>query len=407
MPRGSGIEVGPFSFPVIRLLIAVGVLRVITRGDWNKGKLNVLDWLMIAWGLWAVSSSAFHGNPIEALTLRLGIVYNIWGVYFLIRVFFQSMDDVVEICRFTAILLVPLAIEMSFEHLAGHNLFAALGPGVSETPQIRMGRIRAQGPFGHSILAGTVGAVCLPLMIGIWHRRRKTAIAGIVACLVIIFACASSGPILSAVAAIGALFMWRFRSRMRILRWFGVFGYVCLDLIMTDPAYFIMARIDLAGGSTGWHRAALIRSAINYFSEWWLAGTDYTRHWMPSGVSWSPEQSDITNYYLKMGVWGGLPLLILFVAIMSMGFSFVGKALREAEERSKGDQVIIWSLGAALFSHTVTSLGVSYFDQSFLFMYLTLAIIGSTRSFEMMPRAMEMTSGSRDEKVVNPTWYFR
>lgn len=399
MPRGSGIEVGPFSFPVIRLLIAAGVLRVILRGEWHIGKLNVLDWLMIAWGLWALSSSALHIKPTEALIFRLGIVYNICGVYILIRVFCQSMEDVVVICRTTAILLVPLAIEMCFEQLVGHNLFAKLGPGVTEIPQIRRGRIRAQGPFAHSILAGTVGAVCLPLTIAIWQRHRKMAIAGIMACVIIIAACASSGPILSAVAAIGALLMWRYRSKMRLIWWVGVLGYVCLDLIMTDPAYFIMARIDLAGGSTGWHRAALIRSAYNYLSEWWLAGTDYTRHWMASGVTWSPEHTDITNYYLKMGVWGGLPLLILFIAVMSRGFSFVGKAVREVDERSAGDRFIIWSLGAALFSHAVTSLGVSYFDQSFLFIYLTLAIISSARSIQMMPRSIEMTSRRRDDTV--------
>lgn len=397
LPRASGIEVGPFHFPVIRLLIAVGVFRVIIKGEWRTVKLNVLDWLMMAWGLWALTSSAFHGDPNEALVFRLGIVYNIWGAYFLIRVLCQSMEDLAVICRVTAILLVPVALEMCLEQLRGHNLFAKLGPGVMDVPQIRKGRIRAQGPFAHSILAGTVGAVCLPLTIAIWERHRKTAVAGIVACALIILASASSGPILSGVAGVGALMMWRYRSQMRVVRWLGVITYVALDVIMKDPAYFIMARIDLAGGSTGWHRAALIRSAFNHLSEWWLAGTDYTRHWMTSGVTWSAEQSDITNYYLKMGVWGGLPLMLLFIAILTKGFSFVGRSVKQLDEQQSSNNFIIWCFGAALFSHAVTSLGVSYFDQSFLFMYLTLGVIGSTRSAEIVPRAREITSSRWDE----------
>lgn len=383
MTLGSGINVGPFSFTVIRLLIGVGVARVIMRGERPAGKINTLDWMMLVWGTWALSCSIFHKTPTEALIFRLGIVYNILGVYFLLRIFCQSMDDVVRLCRVTAILLVPVAIEMFYEQLRGHNFFAVLGR-VSEFPELRKGRLRAQGPFGHSILAGTVGAVCLPLMIGIWQRHRKEAIAGIAACVTIIYSSASSGPIMTCSAAIGALFMWHYRSKMRIFRWLAVLCYIGLELIMTRPAYFIMARIDLTGGSTGWHRSELIRTAISHLSEWWFAGTDYTRHWMPTGVTWSPDHTDITNYYLKMGVWGGLPLMMLFIAALTKGFSFVGDAAKETSGLPSEDRFFIWALGASLFSHAVTSFGVSYFDQSFLFLYLTLAAIGSARSVEVI-----------------------
>ena len=53
---------------------------------------------------------------------------------------------------------------------------------------------------------------------------------------------------------------------------------------MEDPIYFLMARIDISGGSQGYFRAQLIRSLIDHLSEWWLAGKDYTRHWMASGI---------------------------------------------------------------------------------------------------------------------------
>ena len=35
---------------------------------------------------------------------------------------------------------------------------------IEETPEIRDGRLRSQGPFAHAILAGSVGAVCAPLI---------------------------------------------------------------------------------------------------------------------------------------------------------------------------------------------------------------------------------------------------
>jgi hypothetical protein len=148
---------------------------------------------------------------------------------------------------------------------------------------------------------------------------------------------------------------------------------------MNDPAYYILARIDLAGGSTGWHRARLIQSALEFLPEWWLAGTDYTRHWMPTGVSWSVDHTDITNHYLKMGVLGGLPLMLLFIAVLAKGFSFVGQTPRQMPELSQQSRFMLWALGASLFAHAATIISVSYFDQSFMFLYVTLAAISSAR----------------------------
>jgi hypothetical protein len=379
MTLGQGIKIGPFHFTVIRILIAAGVVRVFARGEWLAGGMNALDRLMAVWAAWALLSSIFHGDVSEALVFRLGLVYNACGVYYLLRVFCQSLDDVLGLCRVTTILLVPVAAEMLYEKLFQHNLFSALG-AVADSPEVREGRIRASGPFTNPILAGTVGAVCLPLVIALWKFHRKEAAMGIGACSIMILVSSSSGPILSAIAAIGALFMWHYRDRMRLVRWLAVFGYIGLDLVMKAPAYYLIGRIDLTGGSTGWHRARLIESALQHLHEWWLAGTDHTRHWMPTGVSWSPEHTDITNHYLQLGVIGGLPLMLLFIAILAKAFSFVGQTLRNGLDLPFEYQFMLWALGASLFAHAATMISVSYFDQSFVFIYLTLALIGSARS---------------------------
>lgn len=378
MTLGSGIEIGSFHFPIIRILIAAGIVRVIMRRERVSGGMNSLDGLMLLWSGWVLLSSVVHKEPAESFKFGLGFVYNACGIYFLLRIFCQSLDDVMRLCRFTAVLLVPLAIEMFYEKLSLYNLFSVLG-GVTEIPSIREGRVRAQGPFAHAIIAGTIGAVCLPFVVSLWRRHRKEAVMGIGACLVMILASASSGPIMSAIAAVGALLMWRYWYQMRLVRWLIVFGYIVLELVMKAPAYYIFARIDFVGGSSGFHRADLIRSAIEHLPEWWLGGTDYTRHWMVTGVSWSPDHSDITNHYLQMGVVGGLPLMLLFIAVLAIGFSFVGRAVRTPELPPES-RFICWALGASLFAHAATFMSVSYFDQSFVFIYLTLGAIGSVWS---------------------------
>jgi hypothetical protein len=267
---------------------------------------------------------------------------------------------------------------MVYEKLFAFNVFSNLG-GVNETPFIRQGKVRAQGPFSHAILAGTVGAVCLPITVLLWQLKRKTSFIGSMACLIIIYTSTSSGPIMSALAGILALMMWSFRQKIKLILWLLIIGYVALDIYMYDPAYFIIARINVTGSSESWHRARLIQSSIEHISEWWIGGTDYTRHWMNRGLAAHPNHADITNYYIQMGVWGGLPLLILFTAQVAKGFSYVVKTLR----RWTGSaipfklQFVVWGLGASLFAAAATSISISFFDQSYIFLYIPLAAISS------------------------------
>jgi hypothetical protein len=337
--------------------------------------MNGLDWFMVLWAAWACVSYSFHSDSATGLVFRLGLVYNACGIYFLLRVFCRSVDDVVTLCRATAVLLVPVAAEMIYEHLAFRNLFAILG-SAGETPSVREGRIRAAGPFSHAILAGTVGAVNLPLMIGLWPSHRKAACTGMVACVVMIVASASSGPLLSAIVGVVGLAMWSLRHRMRVVRWLAVTGYVVLDLAMSAPAYYLIGRLDLAGGSTGYHRARLMESAMEHIGEWWLSGTDYTRHWMATGVSWNQNHTDITNHYLYMGVLGGLPLMLLFLGMLATGFAFVGESVAKPD-MPPHHRFVVWALGTALFTHAATCISISYFDQSVVFLYLVVAGIGS------------------------------
>lgn len=371
----EGTELGSFNFPIIRIVLGMGLVRVMIRREWLT-RINGMDWLIIVFCCWALLSSMFHKDPSGALKFSLGLVYNVGGIYFLVRSLSRSIDEILRLCVMTAVLLVPVAVEMAFEKATAYNLFSVFA-GAPVHPEIRNGSVRAQGPFTHSILAGTVGAVSFPLILGIWKSNHKTAVIGMLACLMIVFSSSSSGPIMSLLVSGSALFMWKWRHKMRLFRWLGLFAYVVLDLVMKAPVYYIIGRIDLTGGSTGWHRARLIESAIEHIGEWWLSGTDYTRHWMPTGASWSPDHTDITNHYLYMGVIGGLPLTLLLIALMCIGFCYIGRILHATPDSTYITPLTAWCMGAALFSHAASCISVAYFDQSFVFLYLTLAAISS------------------------------
>ncbi len=368
MTRGQSIDIGFASFTVIRILILVGAVRFVLRGEWIRGGFTALDWLFVAWGLWMIASVYFHEDPESPFVLRVREVYDAWGMYFLFRVICQTREDALQLTRIVGGVLFPIALAMLFEKVTGANPFARFGD-VPMFSLVRNGVVRAQGPFAHSILAGSIGGACLPLMLGIWRDNRFVASLGLVGCLGMVIASGSSGPILAAATGVGVLAMWPIRDRMRLVRWSIVGGYLALELVMNRPAYFIIADVDLMGGSTSWYRAELIRSALAHLDEWWLTGTDYTRHWMPSGVMSSPNQTDITNHYLAMGVVGGLVLMFLFIAMFFVAFWQIGAAMRKDQK----SVFAVWSIGACLAAHAVTCLSVSYDDHSIIFLYLTFA----------------------------------
>lgn len=375
MTLGSSLEIGPFHFTVIRLLILIGAVRVFTRRERINGKLTSIDKLVLWWAVSTVVSSVFHNSVSEALVFRLGLIYTGLGIYFLLRVFLQTEDDIRGVAKLVVIALIPISIEMVNESINGRDYFSFLG-GVPDFCDIRNGKLRAQGPFAHSILAGTVGAVSLPLALLWWRQNRKLAIVGAIATLAIVISSRSSGPLMTTIFTVGAMILWKLRQHMRFIRWSLVIAIGVLSLVMKAPVYYILDRIDLTGSSTGWHRAKLIDSTIQYFGDWWLGGTDYTANWTPeAGVT--ENDTDITNHYIRMAVWGGLPMMCLFVASIVASFNRVGRAIKARWDYSDEDKYLVWSYGCILFGHVATMMSVSYFDQSVFFLYFVLAAISS------------------------------
>ncbi|EGW20748.1 hypothetical protein Mettu_3897 [Methylobacter tundripaludum SV96] len=376
MTRGQVLEIGPAHFTVVRILVTVGILRVLLKGERIANGMNQVDRWLVLWAVFLIASSIFHTS--DAWVFRIGLMWSEVGCYFLFRVFIQDAKDVEQIFKALCVALVPIAVLMLLEKATGKNFFSILG-GVEEVATFRNGHFRASGPFSHPILAGVVGATCFPMALYLWKSHRKHAVLGLFSAGGIIFASTSSGPIMMLLFILFGLALWKVRDHLRSIRWLALTAIVALDAVMKDPVYFLMARIDISGGSTGYHRAQLIRSSIEHLDEWWLAGTDYTRHWMATGIFANANHTDITNHLLGIGVMGGLPSMFLFIMVLVAGFGKVGKTLRENESASMEQRLLIWTLGAILFGHVWNFWSISLFDQSVVFFYLILAGISAVQ----------------------------
>lgn len=372
MTAGEGVMIGGLNLPIFRLLLLFGLVRVVIEGEGLAGGVNRMDFVIFAWGCWTMFASFFHvWAPGSGPKFAIGAIFNILAFYLIIRSFCRSKDDLCWLFGKLCWVLFPVAVLMLVEQMIHRNYFSVFG-GVPEVPVFRNGKFRAQGPFSHAILAGTVGAGFIPLAIAVWKKSRSTAVVGVAACAAMVVSSASSGPILSVGAGIFGLMLWRNRTLLCFMLHAAVPLYVVLSLVMERPPYYLISKLDLTGASTGWHRSFLIDQTIKHLDEWWLFGTDVTRHWMPSQGRISETHTDITNQYIAYGVNSGLLGMILVVVLMVMAFRTVGNLTRN-EGVSPPDAFFFWCIGSSLFAHAASAISVAYFGQASVFFWLPIA----------------------------------
>jgi hypothetical protein len=371
MTMGQRVLVFGLNFTMIRILLLFGFMRVICRGEVQAGEFNRVDRIMLWWVLASIVTYTSLWKTGEAFVNRLGLAYDALGLYFLFRVLVRDLDDMRAVIAQFAWLVIPLAMCMLIERSTARNPFAALG-GVPPETILRGGVLRCQGPFAHPILAGAFGSALLPLFVGLWWQRKKRflALMGMVSACVIAGTAGSSGPLMAAAVGMLGVWLWSLRRHMRAVRWTIGLAILALHLAMAVPVWFIVARVGIFGGSTGYHRAILIDHAVRNFFEWWLIGTRSTAHW-------GYYMFDVTNQYVLIGVQGGLISLVLFVTIIVRCFSAVGRAVHEWGDEHPEAQRLAWAFGASLIVHAVNYVSVPYFDQNIVNWYLLLALIAT------------------------------
>ncbi|MHC4966062.1 MAG: hypothetical protein ACYTGE_14265 [Planctomycetota bacterium] len=391
------IVLATLDFDFLRIMVFFGWTRVLLRGEMSGFRWKRLDTLVVAWAGCATVTATILFGTVAVFITRLGMLYEAIGIYFLCRFLVRDWQDLLSFARAAAVISSPVALAFLIEKATGRNLFAFFG-GVPEQTIVRAERLRCQGPFLHSILAGSFWAALLPLIGALWWSRgwnRPLAVAGAACSAWIVIACASATPIGGVLFGIVAAAIFPFRRHMRWVRWSALAGLVALQLVMVNPVWHLLARVPLVAGSTGWYRYKLIDEFIRHTGDWLLVGTR-------SYTSWpGPGFKAITNEFVRQGVDGGAMTLLLFVAMIVAAFFGVGRLLRAASQRryrvvgssEDGSRVLLratdhgpdhavrlalaWALGVSLFIHCVVFIGVSYYGQVLLVWYLGLGFIGS------------------------------
>lgn len=392
LPLGQQVVVLGFHFTFFRILILVGMARLLTGGETRGVTYNRLDKLVVVWALVGFVCGFLRKPEAWAGASCLGALYNNLGAYFLFRFLIRSPADIVVHLRFLAWAGIVIGLAMSWEVISHKNLFYIFG-GVPEFVVERDGRLRCQGPFAHPILAGTFAATLFPLMVGLWQQggpKKRLAIPGIISSAFCTLVAASSGALLTCLAAMIGFGLWSMRNRMQVFRRGVVVLIIVLSLTMQAPVWYLIAKVSDVFGGTGWFRSYLIDQAVGHFTQWWLIGTSYTANWAPSGqvLTVDPDNMDITNHYIAQGLYGGVLGLGLFIAMIVTCFKVIGRAWR-AGEAMLLEPKLLWALGVCLACHCTAFISISYFDQMQVFWLWLLAAISALLTREKEIAAMD------------------
>lgn len=370
-PVGQSLYLGGAHLFVTRILILAGWLRLLAlkaSGAKIWDEHPSLDKVFFCWAAIRALSFVIRHPEGGAFVNQAGFLIDDIGGFFLIRALIQDREDINRVIKVFCGIAVILAATMAYEELKGVNLYGLIGkaPVIDE---LRNGHVRAQGPFEHAILAGTFAATLLPLFFWLWKsgKAKAVGIVGMIAATIIPVTAQASTPVLAYGAAIFGLCFWPFRKRMRLVRWGIVGTLVGLQIVMKANVWWLIQHVDVIGGSSGWHRAELIDDFLKHFFDWWLIGTSQYASW--GHMTW-----DLSNQYVAEGETGGLLVFILFVVMLCICFSWLGRARKSAAGDRK-QEWFFWIFGVALFSHVMAYFGISYFDQTRFSWFALLAMI--------------------------------
>lgn len=380
LPGAQRIAILSLDFTFVRIMILATLFMAMLHGQLRTIRWGLPDTLIAIATGWSLIASGVLSGGLSGVVTSAGGAIDTFGAYLLGRAYLRSYRDMRRLLLCFALVSIPMLVFFALEQLSGRNLFSIFG-GVPEETMLRNGRLRAQGPFSHPIMAGICWATILPCLIALWQGKtgaRLLITAAVISMPLIVVATASSTPVVALMCGYIGLALYAWRRYMRPMFMAMAAVLLVLQLSMEMSVWHLMSRIDIAGGSTGWHRYNLIQQAINHFGEWWAFGTNATGHW-----GWGLQ--DITNQYVLEGVDGGIVQLLLFLAFLFVLFMRIGRAQRLAT--TVAESRLLWGMAVTLFVHCISFLAVSYFGQMVCIFYLFVGAVAAVSEVRYPQRA--------------------
>jgi hypothetical protein len=218
-----------------------------------------MDLLLCCWLAAGAVIYVLREQTVSAAINRAGWIFDGAGLYFLFRCLVRNWEDIIGVGLALTIIAIPVAAIFSWR--------------IDGTKPLRLFRwskphhapSRGQAPLLWGVSASDhgrhlLGRCCTAHRHAVVDNplRRPLVATGAGCAIAIVVLTASSGPL----ASLAVVFVMAALYRFRRYAWWMLAGSVLLltglHLVMNKPVWHLFARMDLVGGSTGYHRYKLI-----------------------------------------------------------------------------------------------------------------------------------------------------
>jgi hypothetical protein len=378
IPVGQVVVVGSLHFTVLRILILAALARRVSfGGSWSSSKFSggfkAIDQIVVLWTISVLTIPSLQWMRMDSLIHNIGDFLDAVGGYLVVRFLITDSEAIRRTIKTLAAICAIQGAFMIYEQIAHLNVYGFLG-GMPLAVTIRDGKIRSSGVMGY-IYAGVFAGVLIPLFLWLWTegKSRMAACAGLAGATAMVITSNASTSWMAIGGSLVGLAFWRLRRQMRLVRWGFALTLVALHLVMHGPVWSLIARVDLTGSSSSYHRYYLLDNCIRHFSDWWLLGYKYYDTW-----GWS--MWDLCNQFVVAALTGGLLTLVLYILIFKRSFGAIGTARKKVNGDHRREW-FLWCLGSALFANVVASFGSNYPAQLMMGLFSLLACI-SVAAFE-------------------------
>ena len=204
MPLGQQLDVFGLHLYLFRILLLVGLLRIVAKGEVRQLVMTFMDRIFLWWVTVSILFGTMANPSLDLLRNRLGDAYNAVGCYFFVRCVIVGSEDIVTSVCTLAWLSLGVAALMLVEKTTSHNLLSVFG-GVSPITVVREGHLRCQGAFRHPIWPAPSEPPKLPRICGAPVSQpvhQRLAIAAAVSSVIVALAASSSGALMALLAPI-------------------------------------------------------------------------------------------------------------------------------------------------------------------------------------------------------------
>lgn len=322
LPPEFEIYIGSVRFLAYRIALFASIPWIIINFINGKFKPHILDLFILLSCAWPIFAWMHHSGYIKGLESGGGVLVDTYLAWLVGRIAFSDPHMMGKTLRAILPAVLFIAVIFFIESVGGRLIYretfqAILGStterGGALSREIRLGLMRAYGPFAHPIHGGVIIAGFVSLYLARLMKKWKS-ISGVLASFAAFFTL-SSGAFIALAAGLLLSLYQNLQLRVKELSW-PLLGIITLILLLLLEIFSQNGLISivvryLSFGGSGWYRTFIWQYCMIEIQNFPLYGIG-ERPW--NRPRWLGSTDTIDAHYLALatrtGVIAAIPLLM-------------------------------------------------------------------------------------------------